>query len=811
MIGDNGRFKSYKKLSVLVYKVPKSVQQTIPIYAIAQNGIFQIEPTPSGTEKTACFDKCYRFSDVNYTDKDEPEQRSFIERFCSFLNYMNASFKEVIINRNINEEVFKEETQYQPKPGYEQLVDDYNTLNLRRLKNARGIRQEKYLIVTCQTQDFESAFIQFSSLEAAIKNHFRSLDSTLTPLSTIERLQLLHDLYNVGKEKEFHLTEEDLAGKHDWKNDVICTYMKEQKGHIEFEDHFATTLFAKAYPASLDDDFLVSLTSMPYHLTVTLDCSPIPNGVTEKMLNDCLNRIELTIQRQQEYRNRHNAFSSDITYDVQRKKEEIIADLDELHDNNAKMFYVGFTVMVTTETKPDLDQAVKRIIALGDEKGLVFKTYAGRQIQAMNTTLPVGYRGVKNMRSLFTQCTAALMPFHVQELTEPDGIVYGVNQTSGQLIRGNRKLLTNGNGFIFGSTGYGKSVNAKMEMGQVLVSTDDDLIVIDPQNEYFDICRQWGGQVVNLSERSRDYMNPLDIPDHKHVGNISDFIAEKVGFAMGICIRALDPMPFKPIYRSLVGRCIKNIYEDIFQNHKKESPTFVTFRDELLKQPEEEAKELAGVLEIFVDGSLSLFSHQSNVDIDNRFICYGINDLGQGLRALALLVMIENVSNRITSNARIGKATWVYVDECHTILDDEYGLSTFEKLWKEVRKKGGLMTGITQNVIDCLVNKRTRTIISNSEYISMLSQSEFEQDTFDDILKMSDAQMKLITNAPRGTGIMKFGEKLLAFDNTVPKNSNLYRMFNTNLHEKAAMGHYESGVNRDGNSPEEVNYNNPDN
>ena len=794
MIGDRNNFRKYKKLSEPVYAVPKSVQQTIPVYRISQNGIFQIEPDPSGKRKTAVFDKCYRMTDVNYVGQGDALQRTFMEDFCRCLNDMNESFKILVINRNIDPEAFRREVLLNEDGNYPELAREFNKVTNRRMENIRGLRQDRYLIVTCESTDFESATTQLNDLESNIVNDFLSLGCSLVPLDAIERLQLLHSFYNVGKETEFDLTNEDLAGKRDWKDDVICTYMRETKGMVEFEDHYAATIFAAKYPPKMDDDFLHGLITKPYHMIVAMDCSPIPDGVTERMLTDSLNRVDMAIVRQNDSRLKYNSFSTEITYEVQRKRDEIISDLDEMHDNNARMFYAGYTVTVTAETKAGLDRAVAEIIDYAKGKKFLFKRYTGRQIQAMNTTLPVGYRGVKIMRSLFTQGLAAMMPFHVQELSDTGGMIYGVNQTSKQLVIANRKHANNGNGFFFGVTGYGKSMMVKYEAFQVLAATKDDIIIIDPQNEYFDLCRQWGGQVVNLSEKSGDHMNPMDIPDD--IDSIENFISDKSNFISAICSRAMEPIEFGPIHRVMVDRCVQKIYDGI-RADKKMNPTLSTLRDELLKQPEAEARELATVLEIFVEGSLSLFSYPTNVNVDNRLTCYGINDLGQGLRPLALLVMVENVANRIASNARIGKATWVYVDECHNVLEDPYGCAIFQKLWREVRKRGGLMTGITQNILDCLVNKETRTIISNSDMICLLNQSEFEQEAFNDVLRLSPAQMKKITGAAPGTGLLKFGDKIVAFDNTIPKDSNLYRMFNTNLHEMAALGQFKDATSNE--------------
>lgn len=789
MLGAESKFKSYKRETEPIYKIPKSVQQTIPVYAIQENGVFQIEVTKHKNANVT-FDKCYRFSDVNYTDKDNREMESFFRAFCRILNSMNVSFKQIIANHNINPKEFEERVRLKNREGYEEVIAAYNDITDQRMAEARNIKQEKYLVITCQKQDFESANAYFNSLEANLRNSYFYLGSRLTPLNALERLEVLYRFYNLGKEREFSLTRDIFKSKRNWKDDICNVFIKETKSHIEFENRYVTVLFAKQYPSGLSDAFLSNLTSLSLNTITCVDCNPIPNEVVMNALNDSLQRVEVEINRQQDYRNRHMAFSTDISYDLRRKKEELEASLDQMRSNDARMFYTGFLVLLTASTLKELQANVQTLKALGQSSGVTLEVFMGRQIRAMNTALPVGYRGVSIMRSMFTQCVAALMPFHVQELDEESGIVYGINQVSKNLLIGNRKLLPNGNGFVFGTSGFGKSVNAKYEMGQVIASSNDDVIIIDPLNEYFEICRNWGGQVVNLSTKSTDYMNPFDMPQRSQIANVQNFLADKAEFVLAICAKAILPDQLNARHRSVIVRCVTNIYQSAIKGDT-ESPTFITFREELLKQDEAEAKELALSLEAFAEGALSLFSHQSNVNINNRFICYGIAELGRDMMALGLLVMIENVRNRIISNAKIGRATWVYVDECHVVLDDDYGQSAFEKLWKEVRKQGGLMTGITQNIGDCLINKKTKAMLANSEFIVFLNQSGIDKTMLDDVLEISNAQMQYITNAKKGTGIMRYGEKLIPFDNTIPKDNRLYEYFNTNLHEQVLEGKFQ--------------------
>ncbi|WP_435070954.1 VirB4-like conjugal transfer ATPase, CD1110 family [Ohessyouella blattaphilus] len=775
-----------KGLTEKIYKIPKSVQETIPVHKVSENGVFQIEKQKSKNQDVT-FDKAYIFSDMNFSIKDESEKEEHFMSYCKMLNSLNVSAKIIIANHNINKEEFEKTVLIESKPGYEDIITAYNSLTERRMKEGRNdIQQVRYLILTCKKKDFANANAYFRTIESGLMTQFRALESKLIPLNAMERMRVLHRIYRLGKETEFTVDEKNLTKKTTWKNDICNLYIKEKRDYMTFEDRYCTVLFAKNYPSSLSDDFLNELTSVPFHTVTTLDIAPIPKElVSEKLMQAYMNN-ERQIQAQQEYRNKHQAFSSEITYEKRKEKEEIEEYMDEVRSNDQRMFFLGLLVMVTGTDKQDLESKVDTIKTIGASANMQLETYCGRQVRAMNTCLPLGSREVNIMRSIFTQPLACLMPFNVQELFDEKGMCYGVNQVSKNMLLGDRKKLLNGNGFIFGVSGSGKSVNAKSEMGQVITKTEDDVIVIDPQNEYFEITNNLGGQVIDLSSQSRDYMNPLDVPDRATITDISNFIADKTEFMLGICAKALYPDPITATHRSIIDRCVRSIYGYLSHENTQEheTPTFVQFREALSDVAEPEARELYIALETFTDGSLNIFSHQSNVNVNNRFITYGIANLGNDLKALALLIMIENVCNKIASNSKAGKATWVYVDECHVITDDDYGNKALEKLWKEVRKQGGIMTGITQNVADCLINKRTKNMIANSEFLLLNNQNGIDRDLLTQIIEISGEQTQYIINAESGTGILKFGSSMIPFDNEIPKDNLLYDLYNTNLHEK---------------------------
>ena len=378
------------------------------------------------------------------------------------------------------------------------------------------------------------------------------------------------------------------------------------------------------------------------------------------------------------------------------------------------------------------------------------------------------------------------MPFNVQELNAVGGNYYGINQISKNINVGNRKGLINGNGFIFGVPGSGKSFFAKQEMGNVFLNTQDDVIVIDPMNEYFDIADTFGGAIVNLSAYTKNYVNPLaaDLA-HMNERGIRDVIADKSEFMLSLCDQLLGNA-LNQKHHSIIDRCIRELYMRAWK--VKKVPVMTDFYHILKSQKEMEAQELALSLELFVEGSLNIFNHQTNVDVDNRFTVYGIQDLGSQLAPVAMLVMMEAIQQRIIDNGKRGRATWLYIDECHVLLNSDYSATYLQQLWKKVRKQGGLCTGITQNVVDLLQNYIAMTLLSNSEFVALLKQANVDSAKLAEVIGVSDAQLQYVHNSPSGTGLLKCGSVVIPFDNQISKDSDLYKLYNTNIHEKIAMG-----------------------
>ena len=514
---------------------------------------------------------------------------------------------------------------------------------------------------------------------------------------------------------------------------------------------------------------------------------PVPKDMTTRVLQKKYLGIEADIIKQQRVRNRNNDFSTEISYKKRIEKKEIEEIMDDVRDNDQCLFYVAVTIILMADSKEELDSMTETVQTVGKRNSVVIEEHYLKQREALNTALPIGVRQVETMRTMLTQSLAVLMPFNVQELEDRQGCYYGINQVSKNINIGNRKKLINGNGFVFGVPGSGKSFFCKMEMGNVFLGGKDEIIVIDPMNEYFDIARTYHGTVVNMSTYTDNYVNPLDMDVWElDLNDSKGMVREKGEFMLGLCEQCMGEN-LDSRQKSVIDRCVRKLYIGIARSSEKYVPVMSDFYKVLMEQPEEEAKDIALSLELFVNGSLNIFNHQTNVDVDNRFTVYGIRDLGMELSPVTMLVMMESIQNRIIENGKKGVATWLYIDEFHVLLNSEYSARYLQQLWKKVRKQGGLCTGITQNLLDLLQNYTATTMLANSEFVALLKQANTDSSRMAEVIGVSEAQLRFVTNTQSGMGLMKCGNVVVPFDNTIAKESGLYNLYNTNIHEKISM------------------------
>ena len=672
------------------------------------------------------FDRMYLFEDINFSTQDEEEKEDTCSKFETLLRSMNVSYKIIVSNHYADNNKLREEIlQKAVSKEMEPLAKEYHKMIGERLEEGRGgLLQSKYFVVSCRKPDYESAKTYFNTIEFSIQQLFHRLGSCLIPLDATERLRALHSYYRMGDEASFSFDwNEYLHLKRDWRNDIINTSLREKPEHLEMEGGTcACVMFVRKYPNGLTDQFLNELTNMNFPIIYTMDVEPLDNNVAYQMIMKKYMANERSINREQETKNENGDYSTNINYERRKQQRDTEEMLDRISSFDDRLLYVGITIVVKANSMDELEERTEKIKIIGQTHNMDIMPHSHKQLDALNISLPTGARFVDTMRTITSEELSIFIPFNVQEINDNQGYCYGFNKVSKNLIIGNRKLLKNGNGMVFGVPGSGKSYNEKSEMGQVLCFSTDDIIVIDKAvrdmySEYF--------QKKNDSRRKR--------------------------------------------------------------KTRLESPTIRTMRDGIAERSEgnDSAIELVEQLEVFANGTLDIFAREQSISEENRFTVYGFSELGKRMRAMAMLVMIESITAKIKYNQSDGVATWVYVDEMHELWGEEYSLHALEKMWREVRKRGGICTGMSQNLIDAQRNRSTKTMVSNSEFMLLLDQGTMDKEAVEDLFDISAEQLACVNGADPGMGLIRFGDKIVPFDNTMKKDSELYQLFNTTFHEIA--------------------------
>lgn len=793
------QFYQLKECQGLMETNATSIQQTIEIRKIAPDGIFEVGDN--------LYSRQYLINDLNYVTKSFDEQRSFFGGWERILNAIDAVLFEItVFNKNRDLKVLEEKILYQHRnDGFDQKRDCYNDIIEKKIIDGKnGVEQVKFLTFTIKRLNYNDAAASFRTIDANIVREFGSLGSTLIPLKANERLEVIHNFYRMGDESDFDMDILDyLTTGQDWRNDICCNYINftDDPGYFRTERKFgkAMCISSSTWPDDeLSDDFFLDLVNVNIPSIFTISYVPISKTATRNELENRYMASENKIRKQQQKRNKNKDFASDISYAAQKENEELKDMLDDVRDNGQKMFWVGLNMVILADTLEKLDENTDSINVKVENIGCLTDEFLYRQREAINSTLPIGVRNVTEMRNMFTRMAGVLIPFRTMELQQKEHpMYYGTNKESHEPILFNRKNLVNGNGFVFGVSGGGKSfTGAKLEMGSVWLNTDDDIIVLDPTHEYLDVCESFNGTFIEMSTESPHHINPF----HCNVkeltrNNVQNYVAQKTQIMCGVCEHAMEE-EFSSRHRSIVDRCVKQMFFNLLRVdiEKRRIPIMRDFYEILKTQEEPEARDMELSLEIFIDGSMNVFNHPTNIDVDNRLIVYGIRDIGEELESVAMLLVLEQIRQRIIKNSLEGRATWLYVDEFHVLMHKKYSKMFLISLWKKVRKLGGLCTGITQNLSDVVVDKETHKLISNSEYTMMLrmgpGDDKIIMNTFEGAITAE--HIKYIDNAMPGCGLMRVGNRVLPLDNTIEKTNPIYSVFNTNFYEKMAVK--EAGV-----------------
>ena len=755
------------------YQIPKKVQDIIPVRTVYPDGIFL-----SGKGK---YSKTFRFRDINYAVASRSDKEMMFLEYSELLNAFDsgATTKITINNRRLNRLDFENQILIGMKnDGLNEYRKEYNSMLLDKATGSNAIVQDKYVTVSVSKNNIEDARVYFSRIGADMVAHFARLGSQCTELDAEERLRIIHDFFRTGEETYFNFDMKDHMKKGHSFADYICPDSYENHdSYFKIGGRYGRVLLLRDYASYIKDSMVAELTDINRNLMLSIDVIPVPTDEAVKEVENRLLGVETNITNWQRKQNMNNNYSAVVPYDMEQQRKESKEFLDDLTTRDQRMMFAVVTIVHTADSKKQLDNDTEEILTTARKHLCQMTTLRYQQLDGLQTAVPFGVRKIDAFRTLTTESLAVFMPFRVQEVYDKHGIYYGQNVISKNMMIADRRKLLNGNSFILGVSGSGKSFTAKNEITNLMLSTDADIIILDPEREYAPLVRALGGSVIEISATSPNHINAMDM--NKDYGEV-DPVIEKSQFLQSLCEQIIAGHHFAKGQQSIIDRCTENVYRYYKQgNYMGTPPTLADFREELLRQPEPEAHSLALELELFTRGSLNTFAKQTNVDTGNRLICYDILELGEQLRAIGMLVILDSIINRITANRMRGKETFIVIDEIYLLFMHEYSAQFLFKLWKRVRKYGAFCTGVTQNVDDLLQSHTARTMLSNSEFIVMLNQAATDRVELAKLLNISDLQLSYITNVDAGHGLIKVGSSLVPFANKFPRNTKLYRLMST--------------------------------
>jgi hypothetical protein len=759
------------------FAVPKSVQDIIPVKAVYEDGIFLV-----GRNK---YSKTYWFSDINYATASKEDAKHLFLLESDLLNSLDSetTSKLTVMNRRINEAEFEGSILMLRKgDGLDRYREEYNRLVMDKATGSDKSVRQRYLTVSCYRKSVDDARGYFRRVHADIAAHLARLGSRCSELGLAERLRLLHDFYRAGEEGSFRFDlRETMRKGHSFK-DFICPDCYENAAdHFRIGGRCGRVFYLREYASFIKDSILTDLTEACRDLTVSIDILPVPTDEAVREVEKRLLGVEKNVADWQMRQNRNNNFSAVVPYDLEQQRRELKEFLDDVTTRDQRMMLAVMTLVLTADTMESLDADTEALLSAGRKHLCQFSCLKYQQLDGMKTALPVGTRRIDAFRTLTTESLASFMPYRVQEIMDTGGLYFGENAISRNLIMVNKERLMNPNAFLLGVPGAGKSFSAKEHIAFLALSTDDDILICDPEREYASLVDALGGEVIRIAAGSEDHINALDMTDG--YGDSADPIYDKSEFVLSL-FSQLDAGGIGSKERSLIDRCTRDIYTE----HRKGGPlpTLALLHDRLAAQDEPLAQGLALSLEIFTSGSLDAFAHPTNVRTDSRIVVYDIMDLGKALKTMGLLVITDQMLNRVTENWRRGRRTHIFLDEFHVVFENEHSGAFFNSAWRRFRKRNAYPTAITQNVEYLLDSVLASTMLSNSEFIVMLNQAASDRARLAKLLNISEEQMGYITNAEAGSGLIRYGNALVPFVNRFPKDTELYRLMTTKPTEDSA-------------------------
>ena len=755
------------------FKIPRSVQDAIPIQRVWEDGIFQL-----GNR----FSKSYSFTDINYQIASKEDKTAMFLDYSELLNALDsgASAKITIRNRQVNRAEF-ENSILLPMKGdsLDRFREEYNQMLLSKVTgSSNSIVRERTITLTVAKKNIAEARSYFGRVGTDLLTHLARLSSVGRELDLGERLELFREFFR-GEPAAFpfELKQQSKLGHH-FKDWLCPNAMEFAKDHFRLDSRWGRVLYLQGYASYIKDTLISELCDLDRSLMLSMDILPVPTDEAVREIQNKLLGVETNAANWQRKQNAANNFSAVLPYDMEQQRKETKEMLDDLTNRDQRMMFGLVTLVHLADTKEQLDSDTETILTVARKHLCQMSTLRWQQKDGLDTVLPYGLRKIHALRTLTTESTAVLIPFRAQEILQGGGIYYGQNAVSKNMIVADRRKLLNGNSFRLGVSGSGKSFSAKEEIVSIALSTDDDILILDPESEFGFLTEALGGEVIRVSASSNTHINALDMD--KAYGDEHNPLIEKSEFILSLFEQLVGTVGVSAKEKSILDRCTYDVYREYMaNNYQGEVPTLKDLYHSLLKQPEPEARGLALSSELFITGSLNTFAQPTNVDTKARIIAYDIRELGEQLMPIGMLVTLDAIFNRVIQNWKKGKTTWVFADEFYLLFRYQYSADFFYKLWKRIRKYNGLVTGLTQNVEELLRSDTARLMLANSELLILLNQSPTDRDELAKLLHISDTQLSYITNVSAGCGLIRCAGNIVPFENSFPRHTQLYKLMTT--------------------------------
>ena len=760
-------------------KVPATAQQTIPYLRMHPDGICQATD--------ALYTKTIQFQDINYQLAQNEDKTAIFDGWCDFLNYFDSSirFQFSFLNLSASIEEFEQSILIPDQnDDFDDIREEYaNMLRGQLAKGNNGLTKTKFITFGIEAENLRTAKPRLERIENDLLNSFKRLGVAADPLSGKDRLKLLHSIYHLDGQERFLFDWDWLPLSGLSTKDYIApaSFDFSESRNFRMGKKNCSVSFLQILAPELNDRMLADFLSMDNSLVVTLHIQSIDQTSAIKTIKRKITDLDRMKIEEQKKAVRSGYDMDIIPSDLATYGGEAKKLLQDLQSHNERMFLVTFLIMNTADGKQQLDNNIFQAQGIAQKYNCQLVRLDFQQESALNSSLPLGHNQIEIQRGLTTSSTAIFVPFTTQELFQREGepLYYGLNALSNNLIMVDRKALKNPNGLILGTPGSGKSFSAKREIANAFLITQDDITICDPEGEYYPLVERLQGQVIKISPTSGHYINPMDInlnysEDESPLSLKSDFILSLCELIVG----GRDGL--QPIEKTVIDRCVRMVYQAYLNEPRPENvPILGDLHRILLEQPEKEARLIATALEIYVSGSLNVFNHRTNVNIQNRLVCFDIKELGKQLKKLGMLIVQDQVWGRVTANRAEGRSTRYYIDEFHLLLKEEQTAAYSVEIWKRFRKWGGIPTGITQNVKDLLSSREIENIFENSDFVYMLNQAGGDRQILAKQLNISPHQLSYVTHSGEGEGLLFYGNVILPFADRFPKDTELYRIMTT--------------------------------